>query len=472
MKICANCGREIPEEYKFCGFCGTAFEEVEDAETIEQVAETEIEAEAAEGPAEEVAEEPAEEEAEEAETEAEAEPEVEAEAEVAEEAETETEPETTEEEVADEATEETGEEPAEEPEEVEEPAEEEPAEEIEETVEEPAEEVSEEPAEEVEEPAEEATENTEEAEEETEEPFTIEDLEEDQEKNGTEVSSPTLALGLDYNYEQAEAEMAKINAAQYVEAERKPLVSKKTLIKLGVAALIVVVAIVAFNVVSTMSSTTKVDLAEFMTEPEYGGVDGSGIIVTEAVIDEQKVDEFMSSTNDIDERFAIKSFFNGVVLSADKETNLTEGDEITITARYSEKGAEDAGLKITNNVKTVTVGKLDVLDASLIGTWVMVGAERNGWTLSMRRLGRDYNPEPTFEMQPDGTGIVTIKELKIKGNVIIKNGGNYELKTSDTSYPFYIDGATLRMDYVVPTDEEDEHDYYEEPEMLVLLFEK
>lgn len=433
MNYCVRCGNPLPKANNFCGYCGMSVKEMEEIEAAE------LAMDAAEEATQETTEE-----AEETETVVEEVAETEEITEEAEEAE--------ETEVADEVDEPSEDVEAEEPVAEETPAEDEAEEETEEEA-----------------PAEDETPAKEEAEEEPEEAFTFEDLEEDQEKNGMPVSSPTLALGLDYNYEQAEADLAKLNGVP-MEA-RTPIISRKKAIILGIIAAVIVLGIVVGNVVSGMAATTKVDLAEYIKAPEYGGVDGSGVIVTEPVIDEKKVDEFMATTDDIDARFAIKSFFNGIVLSCDKDSQLKEGDEITITARYSESGAEAAGIKVKNNVTTVTVGKLDVLDAKIIGTWVMVEAEHHGYTRSIRRLGRDFSPEPTFELKADGSGTITFPGRQIKGTVIKKNTANYELKTkSNEVYTFYFEDETLRLDYVKPND--DGTISHDEDDAMVLIFER
>lgn len=117
----------------------------------------------------------------------------------------------------------------------------------------------------------------------------------------------------------------------------------------GVAAALVVV-LVAVNLISNQK--TEVDLTKGV-EIEFSGTDGEGY----AYVSDNK---WFYDGNSKD----VEDFLDGVYFSIDNDDDLSNGDEITVTAKYYDEDAKKYKVAPTNTEKTFKVEGLDVEYAS------------------------------------------------------------------------------------------------------------
>lgn len=140
------------------------------------------------------------------------------------------------------------------------------------------------------------------------------------------------------------------------EVEKKPnetvqkikgfIATKKGKMILGGVAAALVVVLVAVNLISNQK--TEVDLTKGV-EIEFSGTDGEGY----AYVSDNKW-AYDGNSKDVED------FLDGVYFSIDNDDDLSNGDEITVTAKYYDEDAKKYKVAPTNTEKTFKVKGLDV----------------------------------------------------------------------------------------------------------------
>lgn len=118
--------------------------------------------------------------------------------------------------------------------------------------------------------------------------------------------------------------------------------SKNGKITVGVIA-VVLVAFIGYKIYDNFFNYTEIDLAKNIT-CEFTGKDGEGYIT--------------DVKNDIDydkNNQQLAAFVNDTSLDYDTSYELSNGDEVTITVKYSEETAKANKIKVTNDSKTFKV---------------------------------------------------------------------------------------------------------------------
>lgn len=118
--------------------------------------------------------------------------------------------------------------------------------------------------------------------------------------------------------------------------------SKNGKITVGVIA-VVLVAFIGYQIYDNFFNYTEIDLAKNIT-CEFAGKDGEGYIT--------------DVKNDIDydkNNQQLAAFVNDTRLDYDTSYELSNGDEVTITVKYSEETAKANKIKVTNDSKTFKV---------------------------------------------------------------------------------------------------------------------
>lgn len=118
--------------------------------------------------------------------------------------------------------------------------------------------------------------------------------------------------------------------------------SKNGKITVGVIA-VAIVAFIGYQIYDNFFNYTEIDLAKNIT-CEFAGKDGEGYI--------------SDINNDIDydkNNQQLASFVADTRLDYETSYELSNGDEITITVKYSEATAKASKIKVTNNSKTIKV---------------------------------------------------------------------------------------------------------------------
>lgn len=118
--------------------------------------------------------------------------------------------------------------------------------------------------------------------------------------------------------------------------------------KIGVVSVIAAIFIVfgGFKIYDAFFNFDKINLMEGMNQPTFSGYDGEGI-----------VDDY-PSMGDIDydmTKSGMAEFLNDVTYTMDKTEGLSNGDEVIITALYSEATAKALKVKVTEDTMTVKV---------------------------------------------------------------------------------------------------------------------
>ena len=118
--------------------------------------------------------------------------------------------------------------------------------------------------------------------------------------------------------------------------------SKNGKITVGVIA-VVLVAFIGYQIYDNFFNYTEIDLAKNIT-CEFAGKDGEGYIT--------------DVKNDIDydkNNQQLAAFVNDTRLDYKTSYDLSNGDEVTITVKYSEETAKASKIKVTNDSKTFKV---------------------------------------------------------------------------------------------------------------------
>ncbi len=121
---------------------------------------------------------------------------------------------------------------------------------------------------------------------------------------------------------------------------------KRTVV--GVIAAVAVCA-AGFGIWDTFFNFDKVDVMEGMTAPTFAGYDGEGYMESGPEMGNIDYDRTTPGAED---------FINSITYSVDKTDKLSNGDEVTITAEYSEKTAKALKIKVTSDTKTIKVSGL------------------------------------------------------------------------------------------------------------------
>ena len=128
---------------------------------------------------------------------------------------------------------------------------------------------------------------------------------------------------------------------------------KRMGIKQKRAAIAIIAAIAVccagFGVWNTFFNFEKIDLMEGLNDPVFAGYDGSGYMESGPEMGNIDYDKT---------KVGVEDFINSITYSVDKTENLSNGDEVTITAEYSEKTAKALKIKITGDTKKIKVSGL------------------------------------------------------------------------------------------------------------------
>lgn len=137
--------------------------------------------------------------------------------------------------------------------------------------------------------------------------------------------------------------------------------SNKTKIILIIVAIVVILAGVGgYLGYRSVSKPTVVDLTSVMTMPEFKGVDGVAKMKTDVVVDEKKADKLVKSIDKEDRAKAVKKLLESVTYSSNQTENLSNGDEVVITAHYDATFAKENKIEIGRTQKKVKVENLAV----------------------------------------------------------------------------------------------------------------
>lgn len=152
---------------------------------------------------------------------------------------------------------------------------------------------------------------------------------------------------------------ARMERARAEEAARKP--KKKSKKGLVIAIIILLLAVAAGAAYAFLNldrnQPLDVDLAQTMTTPDVTGYDGEGSL-GEISVKTDAVDDIIRDLESDDQKTAVAAFFETVEYNVDKSSDLSTGDVINIVAKYDSEAAEAAGITVTNDTTTYTVGKL------------------------------------------------------------------------------------------------------------------
>ena len=128
----------------------------------------------------------------------------------------------------------------------------------------------------------------------------------------------------------------------------KNLTKKQKLTILGVAAAAVIL-IGGVTIYNTFFNFEELDLIANVQPPTFSGYNGEGIV------------ENAPSKGDIDYDITdenMEAFLDDITYTLDKTESLSNGDEVTITAVYSEETAKALKIKVTEDTMTVKVSGL------------------------------------------------------------------------------------------------------------------
>ena len=128
--------------------------------------------------------------------------------------------------------------------------------------------------------------------------------------------------------------------------EKMKALTRKQKIIAGSLIAAVIIAIGGCGIYNTFFNYDKIDLITDMTMPTFSGYDGEGTV--DVYPDIGGVDYDMT-------RADVSEFINDVSYSIDKTENLSNGDEVTVTATYSEQTAKALKIKVTEDTMTITV---------------------------------------------------------------------------------------------------------------------
>ncbi len=130
-------------------------------------------------------------------------------------------------------------------------------------------------------------------------------------------------------------------------------VGKKSKKKIAVIIVAAIAVVTAGVFAYFLFKPVEVDFAELAAKPVFTGVDGEGKVEAVA-IDKDKKEELESSILNKSRAAKVDSFLEDVTFAADGE-RFSNGDKVKITAKYDALAAEEAGIKVTNDVIVMKV---------------------------------------------------------------------------------------------------------------------
>ncbi len=162
---------------------------------------------------------------------------------------------------------------------------------------------------------------------------------------GTDSSSQYEA-DLQKMKEVSGAAAQKAKEASAAATKRVKQLTKKQKAAIIGAVAVIIVGFAGFKIYDTFFNFDQINLMEGMETPTFSGYDGEGIVETYP----------QSGNFDYDKtKIGIEEFIDDVTYSIDKTEGLSNGDEVTITAEYSEQTAKALKIKVTEDVLKVKV---------------------------------------------------------------------------------------------------------------------
>ena len=107
------------------------------------------------------------------------------------------------------------------------------------------------------------------------------------------------------------------------------------------------------------TGTEEVDLKSLMNDSVVSGYDGFGQMEQTLLVDEEKMEAFLGTIKNDENRSAVKGVLLTVKYRPDKHEKLSNGDTVTITAEYDKEMAESIKLTVLNDSFEYTVEGLE-----------------------------------------------------------------------------------------------------------------
>ncbi len=142
------------------------------------------------------------------------------------------------------------------------------------------------------------------------------------------------------------------------ETEKQKKKTGKTRIVIAVILAIAVLAGGGFLMYQKVFKATEIDLTSIMTEPEFTGVSEVAKLKDPIIVDQKKADKLIKSIDNEKRAEEAKKLIKSVTYEVDKDSELSNGDEITVTAKYDKSIEENSKLKVVKVQKKVKVEKL------------------------------------------------------------------------------------------------------------------
>ena len=218
------------------------------------------------------------------------------------------------------------------------------------------------------------------------------------------------------------------------------------------SAIVLVLAIMLTAVALTACGGTSLDLKEYTTVT-FKGVDGDAKATIE--FDNAAFEKAYSTANGSSDPLSQKAIENAAKLapfesSLDYEVTpsegLSSGDEVTITFKYSESAAKEAGLNLKNTTYKMTVDELtkaievDAFDPSVFNTdtGVMItydGIAPNGYLTISNKVEKS-NPISQVKYTADSEGVAYGDNITITASLPkTAEDEGYVLKEETYEYP-------------------------------------
>ena len=135
--------------------------------------------------------------------------------------------------------------------------------------------------------------------------------------------------------------------------------SLKVKIIIIIAIIVLLIAgIAGYFVYKSVSKPTTIDLTSVMTTPEFEGIDSIATLKDQVTVDKEKADKLVKSIDKEDRAKVVKKLLESVTYSADQTEDLSNGDEVTITAHYDAAFAEENKIEVNKTQKKVKVENL------------------------------------------------------------------------------------------------------------------
>ena len=149
------------------------------------------------------------------------------------------------------------------------------------------------------------------------------------------------------------------NAKELDHRRRESETNRKLLILILILLLVIVLGAVGFVVYALYGSEgkTEVDLVNNIDVADLGltGYEGEGILEYD--------EKYLASLIEYNGTNAkVKKFLSGVSYTVTPDTDISNGDKITIKAEYDAGAAKRAGVKVTKDTKHLVIEQLDEKD--------------------------------------------------------------------------------------------------------------